>query len=546
MASVDDLHDHEAMSWYATITAVAESPLVEGLLYVGTDDGLVQVSEDGGATWRRAAQAPDLPERAFVNDLTPSRHDPDGVYLVADDHKSGDYRPLVYESRDRGRTWRSVVEGLPERTIAWCLEQDHEVEGLLFLGAEHGLWVSLDGGGEWRSLSAGLPTIAIRDLALQRRDGDLVAASFGRGIHVLDDYSPLRTLAAGDQDGSAVLHPVRRAWWYVPHQPMQAVGQPTLGSTAFRAPNPPFGATFTYQLTTEAAEALDTAAQVRRRRERADAEGADGPRDAAFPGWDTLWEEHLDTERTVLLVVRDADGNPVRQLEGPRTAGLHRVSWDLRRQAPDPVTLVEPDFRAPWDTGPRGPLVEPGTYRVELVASTPAGLEPLDGPRAFEVEAAPVAAPGGRAERAEAAAFRVRTAEVARRTAGVGELLDRTRDRLRHVRAAAAATAGAAPLRSRVDDVHRQLEELDRALRGSAVRRRLAEPDVPSVKDLVDRVAWHHWGTTGPATATQHEAVEQAAAALAPLEADLRTLIEGDLAGLVADLDALDAPWTPR
>ncbi|MGD2067074.1 MAG: glycosyl hydrolase, partial [Gemmatimonadota bacterium] len=246
--SVDALFDLGAMSQYATLTAISESPVAEGVLYVGSDDGLIQVSEDGGAGWRRAAALPDTPELAFVNDVEASLHDAGTVFAVADAHKLGDYRPLVFESGDRGRTWRSIAGDLPGGTIVWAVQQDHVDPDLLFAATEYGLYFTPDRGASWHELGAGVPTIAFRDLKLQRRDGDLVGASFGRGFWVLDDYSPLREIAASALEADATLMPIRDPWWYVPNIPMQARGKPTLGSDDYTAPNPPFGAVMTYWL----------------------------------------------------------------------------------------------------------------------------------------------------------------------------------------------------------------------------------------------------------------------------------------------------------
>jgi photosystem II stability/assembly factor-like uncharacterized protein len=360
--SVDALYDNGAMSQYATLSAVSESPLVEGLIYVGTDDGLVQVTEDGGANWRRIENLPGFPTRGFVNDVEASQHDENGIFVAGDNHKLGDFRPYLYESTDRGRSWRSIAGDLPDGTLVWAIEQDHVNPDLLFLATEFGLYTSLNHGRNWHMLRGGVPTISFRDLEIQRRDNDLVGASFGRGFYVLDDYTPLRTMAANGLAAST-LFPVRDAWWYVPLAPMQAPGKPTLGSTDYTAPNPPFGAVFTYYLD----DVPPTARAARRDRERAlrDA-GADVP----FPGWDALRAEIGERGPQVLLIVRDAEGQAVRWIEGPAEAGLHRASWDLRRPLPDPVDLVVPDFVPPWGGEPRGPLAPPGTYSVELLLAS--------------------------------------------------------------------------------------------------------------------------------------------------------------------------------
>ncbi|MEM7324929.1 MAG: glycosyl hydrolase, partial [Actinomycetota bacterium] len=276
VVSVDALYDHMAMSLYGAITAFAESPISEDVLYVGTDDGVLSASDDGGGDWRTCPTPDDLPEVAFINDLEADRHDANGVFLVADDHKSGDYRPYLYQSLDRGGSWQSIRGDLPDGVIVWCIEQDHVNPDLLFIGAENGLYLTVDRGEHWHRLTKDVPTIAFRDLAVQRRDDDLVGATFGRGFYVLDDYSPLRTMTEDALAEPAALFPVRDAWWYVPYTPMQGPKQPTLGSTAFRTENPSFGATITYHLSAD----IRTAKATRIAAEKDQEAGTD----VAFPG----------------------------------------------------------------------------------------------------------------------------------------------------------------------------------------------------------------------------------------------------------------------
>ena len=537
VASVDSLYDHEAMSHYATITEVSESPVVEGVLYVGTDDGLMHVSEDGGGAWRATERPSDLPERAFINDVEASRHDPDAVFLAADDHKSGDYAPYLYESLDRGRTWRSIRGDLPDGTIIWSIEQDYVNPDLLFIGAEHGVHVSLDRGGHWHKLTKDMPTIAVRDLALQRRDDDLVCATFGRGFYVLDDFSPLRELTEEAVAKPASLFPVRDAWWYMPYQPMQAEGQPTLGTTAFRTANPAHGATFTYHL----ADDVRTAKAERREHEKAVVESGD---DVAFPGWDQLWQEHLEAEPAVRLVVRNAEGQPIRSLAAERTEGLHRTSWDLRHQAPAPVNLEKPKFRPPWESDPVGPPVEPGRFSVELVRAGAGGVEILAGPQEFEVRPVPAITADG--HEAETAGFRTEVSELIRRADGDSKRIEAVQDRIGHLRAGIVATPGAAEMLTRLEAVHRSLQELKRELDGDPVRSKFEEPAVPGIRDLVNRAASFHWQTTAKPTATQRASVDRAAAGFALLHERLNTLIDEDLAALTADFDAAGGPFTPR
>jgi hypothetical protein len=532
--SVDDLIDNGAMSKYATLTRISESPVREGVIYTGSDDGLIHVSEDAGATWRLAGPLPGVPERAFINDVKASEHAVGTVFAVADNHKDGDFSPYVFESNDFGRTWRSISGDLPAGTTGWAIEQDHEMAGLLFLGAEFGLYFSPNGGTNWYMLNAGVPTIPFRDIELQRRDDDVVGATFGRGFYVLDDYGPLRELASGI--GGSHLFTVRDAWWYVPYTPMQARGKPTLGSDDYTAPNPDFGATFTYYL----ADAPDGA---RDRRLAGEASIRERGGDVPFPGYEQLRDEAVEGESRVALMVRDASGNPVRVLSGPTLAGLHRISWDLRRPAPDPIDLTTPDFVPPWATPPEGPLVAPGRYTVELALVTPGGVERLGDSQTFEVRTVPNLPAG--TDVAAVVAFQAEAAELIRRISGASVEIGRARDRLRHMRAAHLETPAADPaLGARMDRFAADLEGLRTRLNGDGIRGGLNESSVPGIGGRAGRTRGH-WSTRQMPTETHRRNLEIAASDFASLRADLSSLLENDLAGLENDLESAGAPWTP-
>ncbi len=246
--SVDALWDHGAMSLFSTITTLSESPLAEGLIYAGTDDGLIQVTEDGGKSWRKIDRLPGVPENFFVNEIKASRTDRDTVFAAVDLHKTGDYRPFLLRSDDRGRTWVSISGDLPARTIVWAVAQDPVKKDLLFAGTEFGVFATLDGGKRWLKMAGGVPTISFRDLEIQEREGDLVGASFGRGFFVLDDFSPLRRIDETLLARPAALFPVKKTLSYIPRRPIDSPDKGCLGETFFTAPNPPFGAIFTYYL----------------------------------------------------------------------------------------------------------------------------------------------------------------------------------------------------------------------------------------------------------------------------------------------------------
>ncbi len=543
--SVDALYDNGAMSWFSTLTSIAESPLEEALLYVGSDDGLVQASEDGGESWRPAAAPSGVPELAFVNDVLASRHDVDRVFAAFDAHKLGDFRPLLFVSDDRGRRWRSIAGdpeagGLPADAIVWSVVEDHEVPGLLFAGTERGLFVSLDSGNRWTALRGGVPPIALRDLAVQRRDGDLIAASFGRGLFVLDDYAPLRALAvAGGLTREATLFPVRRAWWFVPFVPTQAGGAPSQGSAAFASPNPPHGAVFTYALTTDSQS-------PRERRNQEEATLVEQGDDVVFPGWETLRAERRAATSKVLLTVRNAAGEAVRRLEGPSGRGFHRVSWDLRSPPVDPVDLEPPGFQPPWVTPPHGPLVGPGRYTVSIIRVDESGaMTPLDGPQPFDVVSVSDGSDEG-IDHAASATFRGATSELLRAALAASNALGDAEDRLRHLAVALTATPGAAPaLFTSLRALEESTADISLALRGDPVRGDWNEPRAPTVLDRLYQIAGGHWDTRAAPTATQRQSLDTARTAFASVRSELTRLLDTDLPAFEAVLENVGAPWTP-
>ncbi len=541
--SIDSLYDHGAMSLYSTISHLSESPVLDGLLYVGTDDGLIHVTEDGGSTWRPAGTPPGLPEDAFVNAVRPSEHDADVVFVAADDHKHGDFTPYLFRSDDRGATWRSIRgdgDGtLPDGVIVWAIEQDHIEPDLLFVGAENGLYVTVDGGGSWHRLSGETPTISFRDLALQRRDDDLIGATFGRGIYVLDDYSPLRTLSENAlAESDPLLIGVRDAWWYVPQLTAQAVGQPTFGSSAFRTPNPPFGATVTYHLGSDVIGPRDA------RREQEKAVESDG--DTPVPDLDALWQEHITTDPVVVITLRDAEDEPVAMIPGETKAGLHRTTWDLRRPPIQPVRLEEPAFREPWDRDPEGPLVEPGHYSAEVAILSVDGYRAVTDPMTFEVKPVPELA-DSLDNREAAAAFNRRTEMLGRTVVGAGKGIDAARERIKHLRATLRRTPPTdTSLVARLESAHQHIEQLGQELTGNPVREKLAEADTPSLNELVSRTATFAWSiTTGAPTRTQQAAIERAESAFEPWRTRFDAAL-ADLDTIAADLDAAGGTWTRR
>ena len=338
---------------YGTGTALAESPLKEGLLFVGTDDGLVQISEDGSKTWRKVDKWPGVPDMTYVTDVHPSPIDVNTLFVTLNDFQRGNFKPYVMKSTDLGRTWTAITGDLPAGDPVWTIVQDHVNPSLLFVGTEYGLSFTVDGGQHWIKFRTGMPPVPIRDLEIQKRESDLAAASFGRGFYILDDYSALRQITPQVlQSEGALFAPGRKARIYDELRYYRAQGD------NIASPNPPFGAILSYYLRDDVPA------------------GADAPH--------------------VVLQIADTSGKVMRQLDVASKAGLHRTAWDLRASGAPVPTLPAPagdgqDVAAGRGRGGRGgrggggAMVAPGTYTVTLGKLAGGTLTPIGQPQKVEV-----------------------------------------------------------------------------------------------------------------------------------------------------------------
>jgi photosystem II stability/assembly factor-like uncharacterized protein len=339
---------NEGISEYGNVTTLDESPLRQHLLAIGTDDGLVQISDDGGESWTRYDTFPGIPELTRVSRLTWSRHAEGRLYVAFDGHKDNDFRPFLLVSEDYGATWSPLHAGLPEFGSTRVIREHPRNPDFLAAGTEFGLFLSIDRGATWTEVE-NLPTVAVHDIVFHPRDNDIVIGTHGRGIWILDDTSVIEQM--GSAENGALLATVRPA---VQLREFDR-GRDSQGARYFRAPNPPRGAILTMYLADEALQPADAG-------EDPEAESAGG-RDGA---------DRLTTKLELL----DADGSIVRQLDAPSRAGIHRVVWDLR---------TAPPYEPPRNQGggfgffrPRGAQVLPGTYTARLTIGDRQITQPVE------------------------------------------------------------------------------------------------------------------------------------------------------------------------
>ena len=521
--SINALYDTGAMSQYGNITSITESPLKEGLIYVGTDDGLIQVTEDGGENWRKVERIYGVPENAFVNDIKADKHDVDTVYAVLDNHKTGDFKPYLVKSEDRGRTWHSIAGDLPERQILWRFTQDHVKPDLYFLGGEFGLYFSLDGGNKWIKLKGNVPTISFRDIEIQRRENDLVGASFGRSFFVLDDYSFLREICDKSlEEDEFILFPIRKALLYVPERVLGGE-KGSQGDGFFTAPNPPFGAVFTYYLK----DSLKTKEQIRREKEQKNKkQGGDNP----YPGWDELKKEGLEEKPVVTFIIKDSQGNVVNRVNGFVSDGFHRVSWNLR-------------YSSLSSAGGSGPYVTPGKYSIEAEKRIRDEVTTLGKPQTVDVElifssSLPVQ------NHAEVLDFYMTAGELQRVVRGTFNKTDEVLKQLVDIKQVLKRSdKGTTQLFDEAREIELKLKDIRESLVGGTTKSQHNESERISILGRINS-AMYAMGTTYGPNKTNRQDFKIAQEEYDAIIGQLKELIEIDFVKLQEKLEEAGLPWT--
>ena len=530
----DVVFKHGSTSFFGNITALVESPKKEGLLYAGTDDGLIQITVDGGKAWRKIEKFTGVPEMTYVARILPSQHDSDTVYAAFDNHKNADFAPYLLKSNDQGQTWISIAGDLPARGSVLALAEDHVNPNLLFAGTEFGLYLTNDGGKKWHRLKNGLPTIAVRDLCIQRAMNDLVVATFGRGFYVLDDYSPLRSATKEELEKPATIFPIRDAALYMQTAQYGGRGKAFLGEAFYTAENPPFGATFTYHLK----EGLTSRKQKRKEAEKKD--------NFTYPTPEQLRAEADEEEPTILATITDSSGMPIRTLTAPASAGIHRVTWDLRLPS---VTLSRPpaaeadeDFFGP---PPGGALAAPGRYAVQLSKRVDGMVTPLVGPVGFKVKYVGTE-PLPAADARELAEFQKEVVKLQRELNATVTVAGELTNRLEQIKQALDQTPNSpAAAREKVRNVIAAQRSAGRLLNGDNVMRGRNENVPMSIADRAGVAAEASRTAIHKPTGTQREQFAIARKELDGVTERMRKRLDVDVKDLEKLLDKLGAPYTP-
>ena len=531
--SYDSPWDMDAMSNYNTITSLAESPIQESLIYAGTDDGLIQVTEDGGKTWRRieVGELPGVPETAFVNDIKADLFDISTVYIALDNHKFGDLNPYLLKSTDKGKSWKSIKGNIPEKTLVWRIVQDHVKPELMFVATEFGIYFTVDAGKQWTKLTGGVPTISFRDLAIQRRENDLVGASFGRSFYVLDDYSALRDVSEEQLKKEATLFATRKAWWYIQRSPVGGE-KGSMGAQFYTAPNPPFGAVFTYYIGKE----YKTLKEIRKGKEK---KLIKENQNVPFPGWDALETERKQGKPMIILTVKDSEGNVIRKIEGPTNKGFHRVTWDLRASS---KRAVKTDNENP-ERQPQGIMVAPGKYTVTLSKQIDGIITDLSESMEFTVEQMRKGALQGSTSE-ETVDFWNELETLQGATSAASLALKEAQKKVDEmINALSRSNVEPGDLNTKFYNLKRELLDIETEFYGNKSKREVGERINPTVYSRMRAAQMGTNSSTYGPTPTHKRSLEIAKKQFAVIKAKIVDIIDNKIPILEKELIDVGAPW---
>ena len=535
--SVDAVSKNQSTDVFGQLTTIAESPLDENILYAGTDDGLIHVTTDGGKNWTKIDNIPGVPAQTYVNKIIASSKNKNVAYVAFNHHRYGDFKPYLFKTTDAGKTWTAIQNNLPARGTVYCVAEDNVNPNLLFAGTESGVYFSIDGGAKWIQLKGGFPTITVKDMEIQKRESDLVLATFGRGFYVLDDYSPLRNLKKEDLQKTAFISPVKTAWMYIESTPLGIRGKGFQGESYWNAPNPKPGSVFTYYLK----EDIKT---LKEKREESEKQKIQAGQSVYYPSMDSLRMEDAQPAPYLIFTTTDENGNVVRRLRAPAKKGINRITWDFRTDPTGPINFSTFDESNVFASPPRGIMVLPGNYKVSLSKFEDGVYTQLVAPQPFKIEALNMT---GMSETDKKALydFGKKVAELKRAVDGTNGYRNELMNRLRFMKEAALQTS--AIDQSIVKDIillERRLGEVDKKLNGDAslTRREFEAP--PSINNRIGNIMEGVITTTAAPTNTSISSYTISAQQFGPLLAEVKAVGE-EVKRIENILEKSGAPYTP-
>jgi photosystem II stability/assembly factor-like uncharacterized protein len=532
--SVDELANKSSMAQIATI---AESPLDENILYTGSGDGLIYYTNDGGKSWVKSTSVSGLPEYARIHQIIASRFNKLTAYAACHNFSDGDYRPYLLKTTDGGKSWFSINGNLPTPGSTYTIAEDHVDADLLFAGTQFGVYYSKTGGKEWIPLKNGMPGISVMDLKIQRTENDLVVSTFGRGVYILDDYSPLRNLSKETIQKDGYIFPVKDALMFIPATPFGFNGIAFMGARFFAAPNPEVGAVFTYYI-------KDEYKSLKEKRRDIEKEKQKKGEDFDFPSYNTLRKESEQSEPFLLFTIADENGNPVRKIKTDVKKGVNRIVWDFRYNPVTPISLIPFDDTVPWNEPDKGYMAVPGKYTVSLSKFEDGKFTELAAPQTFNCKRL-YNTDISEKDKIALDEFNKKAAELTIKITGADAWRTELVNKIGYLKKAALETEKVpTDTYSRILSAELRLEDLNRKLNGDQLRGKY-EGGVPtSIKQRVEIITSGLWSTTSAPTETFIQNYDAANGKVNEITASLKSIGE-DIKQIELILEKYGAPYTP-
>lgn len=534
--SWDASWDLLAMSNYNTITSLAESPIKEGLIYAGTDDGAIQVTDNGGKDWQKilVSDLPGVPKTAFVNDIKADLFDENTVYIALDNHKYGDYKPYLLKSENKGKSWKSIANNLPKKHLVWRFVQDHIDKDLMFVGTEFGLFFTIDSGKSWIKMTGDMPTISIRDLVIQKAENDLVLASFGRGFFVLDDYSQLRSVNEALLNSHFTLFPVKESLWYIPRNVLGSEEKASQGDAFYTAKNPPYGAVFNFYMK----DGLLTSKEARQKKEK---DRSKNKQALSFPGWDKVEAEEREQKPVLWFVIKDSEGNVVRRLSGEAKKGFSQMVWDLRYPGFEAITTSKIDKDK--EEGNKGMFAVPGNYTVSVSQQYKGAFKTLSGPQKFVVKQLRKGTLEG-LNPDKSAVFWKELAQTIRAFSAAENTVSTTMKHAKKLQIALSnSQAETGELDTMMTNLFEDIDTLDIELNGIKSKNNVGEKSHKTISDRIGAAYLGNFLSTYGPTPTHKKSLNIAKSELKVLTHALNKIIKEDIPAIEKKLKKSGAPW---
>jgi len=531
--SIDQLARKGSM---AQIVSIAESIIDENILFVGSGDGLIHYTQDGGISWSKSS-LDGLPKYARIHHIVASNHNKQTAYAACHNFLGGDYKPYIYKTNNGGKTWFLINGNLPDKGTTYTIVEDHVIDDLLFIGTQFGVFFSNNGGRGWIPLKNGIPTHTVMDIEIQRDENDLVVSTFGRGVYIMDDYSPLRNLTAENLKKEAFIFQIKNALMFVAANPFGFRGIGFQGASFYSAPNPEVGAVFTYFI-------RDKYKTLKDKRRDSEKEMQKERKDIKYPSYESLNKEEEQPNSYLLFTVRDEMGNIIRKLKTDIKQGVNRIVWDFRYNTFTPVSLKPFDDTVPWLEADKGYMVVPGNYNVSLSKFENGNFTELVSPQMFVCKTLTNTSIPSE-DKPALDKFNKEVGELTRAIYAADSYRSEMVDKLAYLKRAVHDGANV-PEETYIEiiTIELKLNNLNRELNGDNLRSRYEGARPTSVKERAELITNALWNTSAAPTNTFLKSYEDAAGKFGAILLSLKSIDE-EIKTVETVLEKNSAPYTP-